>query len=177
MHEAVDEKPAIEYLDGRPYRKVSPRIAHAVVQSNMGEVLRRCVGDRGVVGTELHVYPGRIDGTQTVFVPDVAFVSWERIDALGAEREEPRSAEIAVEVRSPSNDLRFLEAKIARYLATGSLLVLDVDPQQRAILAHDPEGIRRFEAGQRFEGTSVPWLQFDVDDAFRNVEHAMRYER
>jgi Uma2 family endonuclease len=170
MREAIAEKPSIEYLDGHPYPKVSPRLPHMVVQGHFCVILARCVGDRGLSGPELHVYPGRVDRTKTVFVPDVSFVSWERLDALGDEREEPRSPDIAIEVRSPSNDLRYLEKKIARYLETGTLLVLDVDPARRSIEAFDVDGTERFELGGHFYRASVPWLTFDVDEAFVNVD-------
>jgi len=173
----IEEKPAVEYLDGRAYRKVSPRIAHAVAQSNLCAIARGCVGDRGVVGTELHVYPGRVDGTDTVLVPDVAIVTWERVDAARRIGEEPRSPDVAIEVRSPSNDLHYRERKIERYLSTGTLLVLDVDPESRAIVAHDGDGVERFECGQRLRRASVPWLEFDVDEAFRDIDRATQYER
>ena len=170
MREAIEEKPAIEYLDGRPHPKVSPRLAHMVVQGHLCVILARCAGELGLSGPELHVYPGRVDRTKTIFVPDVAFVSWERLKALGDEREQPRSPDIAIEVRSPSNDLRYLEKKISRYLATGSLLVLDVDPRQRAITAHDGGGSERFEIGNRFIRAAVPWLTFDVAEVFANLD-------
>jgi Uma2 family endonuclease len=170
MREAIAEKPSIEYLDGQAYPKVSPRLAHGVVQGNLTIVLTRCAGERGIVGPELHVYPGRVDQTKTVFVPDVSFVSWERIDSSSIEREEPRSPDVAVEVRSPSNDLHYLEKKIARYLATGSILVLDVDPKRRVIHAHDSDGTRRFDTGERFRRACLPWLTFDVAEVFANLD-------
>jgi Uma2 family endonuclease len=170
MREAIAEKPGIEYLDGRPYPKVSPRLEHMVVQGHLCVILARCSGDRGLSGPELHVYPERIDRTKTLFVPDVAFVSWERLDALGDEREQPRSPDVAIEVRSPSNDLGFLERKVSRYLATGSLLVLDVDPRRRSIVAYDGGGSERFELGSRFVRAVVPWLTFDVAEVFANLD-------
>jgi Uma2 family endonuclease len=166
-----DEKPAIEYLDGRAHRKVSPRFAHGLVAGNLCAILRRCAGERGAIAPELHVYPGRVDKTETIFVPDVSFVSWENLEALSEdERGEPRAPDIAVEVRSPSNDLRYLEQKIARYLAAGSLLVLGVDPKLRRIFAHDRDGLEAFKSGQPFARASVPWLTFDVAEAFANLD-------
>jgi Uma2 family endonuclease len=170
MREAIAEKPSIEFLDGRPYPKVSPKLPHMVVQGNLCRILWLCAGDRGLSGPELHVYPGRVDNTKTIFVPDVAFVSWERLDTLRTAGEEPRSPDVAIEVRSPSNDLRYLERKIARYLATGSLIVLDVDPKRRTIVAHDRDGSERFEAGSRFVRAAVPWLTFDVNEVFANLD-------
>lgn len=111
--QTLGETPWIQYLDGRAFPKVSPKMPHWVVQGNMQRIVALAAGDRGVVGPELHVYPGRVDGTATVFVPDISFVSWERIDAIAErEAEEPRSPELAIEVRSSSNSRAYLREKI-----------------------------------------------------------------
>lgn len=117
---------------------------------------------------ELRVDPGRANPKRTEFVPDVAFIGTRRLRALhGAHREKPPfSPEIAVEVRSPSDDLRYLARKIERYLATGSVLVLDVDPAKRTIAAHSALGVRIFTEGQRFSHPAVPWLRFNVRRIF-----------
>jgi Uma2 family endonuclease len=107
-----------------------------------------------------------------VFVPDVAFVSRERLKTLrGVDLEEPPfSPDIAVEVRSPDDNLSYLADKIARYLATGSILVLDVDPKTRTIHAHASSGIRTFSAEDRFAHDAVHWLQFDVSEIFAELD-------
>lgn len=164
----------VEYLDGVAYAKLSPRVPHWVVQGNMLAILRAAVGDRGVVGPELHVRPGRIDKTDTVFVPDVSFVSWERLEAMTPDdREEPTSPDVAVEVRSPSNRARYIAKKIARYLTTGTRLVLDVHPAARCIVAHDGESVRTYDAAENFEHPAVPWLVFPVAQAFATLDRAI----
>ncbi len=167
------DKPEIEYLDGRPYPKVSPKISHGVVQAAVVKAVQACAGDRGIVVTEVRFDPGAVAGTKkTEFVPDVAFLSRERRQALsGKGREEPPlSPEIAVEVRSPSDDLRYLAKKIARYLATGSVLALDIDPKTRRIIAHTADGVREYTIGDRFEHPAVSWLRFDVDALFADLD-------
>jgi Uma2 family endonuclease len=170
--ETLIDRPEIEYLDGRPYPKVSPKLTHSLVQGALVGILRRCAGKRGRVGPELDVYPGPASTGLTKFVPDVAYVSMERLRALSAEdREEPPfSPDIAVEVWSPTNDRRYLDLKIARYLATGAVLVLDVDPYARTIVAHDASAIRTYEAGERFEHPALPWLRFEVAEAFADLD-------
>lgn len=161
----------VEYLDGVAYAKVSPRVPHWVVQSNMLVILRALAGDRGLVGPELHVQPGRVDKTKTIFVPDVSFVSWERLRAMKpSDDEEPTSPDIAVEVRSPSNRKRFIADKIARLLATGTVLVLDVQPKSRTIVAHDGKVARTFSCGEIFEHPAAEWLRFEVSEAFVNLD-------
>jgi Uma2 family endonuclease len=162
----------IEYLDGQPYPKVSPKLSHSLVQGAIVRIVHRCAGKRGRVGPELDVYPGPAGGGVTKFVPDVAYISIERLRSLSVEdREEPPfSPDIAVEVWSPTNDRRYLDLKIARYLATGAALVLDVDPYARTIVAHDGSTTRLYKTGERFEHSTMPWLQFDVAEAFADLD-------
>ena len=170
--EILIDMPEIEYLDGQPYPKVSPKLSHSLVQGALCRILHRCAGKRGRVGPELDVYPGPQETGTTKFVPDVAYVSIERLRALSsAEREEPPfSPDIAVEVWSPTNDRQYLNLKIRRYLATGALLVLDVDPQARTIVAYDASGVRTYQTGARFEQPAMPWLQFDVAEVFADLD-------
>jgi Uma2 family endonuclease len=175
MAATMCDKPEIEYLEGRPYPKVSPKISHGVVQVALVAIIKACAGDRGIVVTEVRFDPGAIAGTKkTEFVPDVAFLSRERREALSGKGREkpPLSPELAVEVRSPSDDLRYLSKKIARYLATGSVLALDVDPKTRRITAHAADGVREYTTGDRFEHPALPWLQFDVDAVFADLDQS-----
>jgi len=166
------DPPEIEYLDGHPHPKVSPKTAHSFVQAALGRIIEDCAGDRGAPGTEWRFDPGAIDTTVTEFVPDVAYVSWERFRALSPDRREklPFSPEIAVEVRSPTDDLKYLTEKIARYLNTGSLLVLDVDPATRTIVAHSAQGVREYASDAYFEHKAIPWLRFPVAAAFAKLD-------
>ncbi len=167
------DKPEIEYLDGRPYPKVSPKLSHGLVQVAVARVISACVGQRGFVVSEVRFDPGAAVGAkQTEFVPDVAFLSRERREQLsGKGREKPPiSPELAVEVRSPSDDRRYLAKKIERYLATGSVLALDVDPKTRRVIAHAVDGVREYGTGDRFEHPALPWLNFDVDVIFAELD-------
>ncbi len=173
MATTMRDRPEIEYLDGRPYPKVSPKLSHGLVQVALTRVISACAGDRGFVVSEVRFDPGAVEGTKkTEFVPDVAFLSRERRQGLSGKGREkpPLSPELAVEVRSPSDDRRYLAKKIARYLATGSMLALDVDPKTRRIIAHAADGIREYTAGERFEHPALPWLQFEVDAIFEDLD-------
>jgi Uma2 family endonuclease len=169
MPETLYDRPEIEYLDGRPYPKVSPRLTHGRVQGALCATMIAAAQSRGVVGTEVRFDPGAIDGTKTELVPDVAYISNGRLLPLSEEAREkpPFSPDIAVEVRSPSDDLNLLARKIVRYLATGAILVLDVDPQTRRIIAHAADGIQEFTAGETFAHPAAPWLRFGVDSVMR----------
>lgn len=165
MPTTLYDLPEIEYLDGRAYPKVSPRLTHGRVQLAVAGVIMSAAGSRGIVATEVRFNSGALDGSKTELVPDVAFISAERLEALSqADREKPPfSPDIAVEVRSPSDDLSYLRRKITRYLATGSILVLDVDPEQRRIFAHSADGVRTFSTDETITHPAMPWLRFDVD--------------
>jgi Uma2 family endonuclease len=170
--ELIPDQPAIERLDGRRYRKVSPRTSHARVQSLLVAIVERCGQDIGMAGTEWDFRVGAIDGTDSLLVPDAAFVSFERLDAVEPEEREelPIAPDIAIEVRSPASDATFRANKVARFLACGSQLVLDVDPQARCIIAHAAGGVRSYAAADRFEHPAVPWLAFDVAEAFKGLD-------
>ena len=172
MAAILSDKPEIELLDGRAYPKVSPKARHAGVQAAIIRVIEDLAGDRGFVGPEWRFKIGRADGTNTTFVPDVAYVSFERLRAIPQEdRDEPPFApDIAVEVRSPSDNIAFLRRKIERYLQTGSVLVLVADPDKRTIVAHGTDGTRDYSSGDRFEHPAVPWLVFEVAAIFAKLD-------
>lgn len=172
---AVDYRTDPEYferLDGVVYPKVSPRTKHAWVQGMLLVLLRAQGRDYGKVGPEWKFRVGRVDGTDSWLLPDVAFVTNERLRPLvGGDREEPPFApDIAVEVRSPSERRSLRERKITRYLATGSLLVLDVDPQARTVRAIDAASDRTFTEGDRVTHPAFPWLALDVREAFVDLD-------
>jgi Uma2 family endonuclease len=68
--------------------------------------------------------------------PDCAWVANERLRALSAEQREdnlPLSPDFAVEVRSPSDRMAELRAKMAEYLANGTRLAWLIDPFGRTV--------------------------------------------
>ena len=160
--------PELEVLDGRRVPKVSPRRTHALVQRALLAVLERCAADRGEFGPEWRFELGAVDGTDTALVPDIAFVSTERLRALSDDEAEepPLAPDIVVEIRSPASRPAFLRRKIERYLRTGSSLVLDVDPARKTITGHSPGGVRTFHAGEQFAHAAVPWLEFEIAGIF-----------
>ncbi len=169
----LQDKPYIEYLDGKAYPKaVSPKARHSIVQGTAFTILRRCSAGIGLAGTEWDFRLGVVDGTQTMFVPDAAVLMLERLRSLPeAEREQPPFApDVAVEVRSPSYRRAFAAEKIVRYLRTGALLVLDVDPIKRVVFAHSAGSVRTFIESDRLTHEAAPWLSFDVAELFADLD-------
>lgn len=167
----MQDRREVEFFDGVRHPKMSPRSRHSFVQAAMWQILTRCAGDRGFTGTEwrflLSAGPKR-----TLFVPDVAFISAEQLRALPQEeRDEPTVApDVAVEVRSPRDDVRYLHEKIARYLAHGSAVILDILPDTRSIVAHTADATHEFSAADRFAVQSLPWLSFGVHEIFAQMD-------
>lgn len=162
-----------ERLDGRSYPKVSPKSTHALVQVAFASLLRTLARGRGKVLTELRCRIGSTDGTDSYLLPDVAAIVTERWRSLvsDSDREEPPFApDVVVEIRSPGESARLREQKIARYLATGSCVVFDVDPSLRIVHAHAAEGVMTFSSADRYADACFPWLQFDVAEIFSDLD-------
>ncbi len=161
-----------ERLDGVDYPKMSPRTAHAWVQFAVARQLWEQGRAVGKVGSEWKFRIGRVDGTDSWVLPDVAFLLNERMGALASgERDEPPCApDIAVEVRSPSERRALRERKVARYVATGTTLVLDVNPQTRTVRAIDAGGERGYAVGDTLTHSAFPWLALDVREVFADLD-------
>lgn len=163
-------KPYVEYLAGRAVPKVSPQRRHALVQTSLAVIFRRVGAGRGSTGTEWRVYLDA--GRRTSLVPDVSFFSKERLQSLSAELRErtPFAPDVAVEVRSPDDRDEDVRWKVRAYLEHGALLVLDVFPQQRTIVAYDRNGSRTYARDDRFEHPAVPWLDFATREVFAALD-------
>ena len=168
MRHAVIWEPEIEILAGREVPKVSPRTTHSLVQGALWGILSRCAQGRGGVGTEWRFAIDADGDPRTSLVPDVAFVSSERLAVLDAEsREEPPFApDIAIEVRSATDRIADVEWKMAAFLAHGAVLTLDVVPDERVVRAFTHDGIRTYREGERFECAALPWFSFEIAEAF-----------
>lgn len=169
---SIPEIPAIELVDGKPHRKVSPTLTHALVQGALVRLLAACGADRGCVAPEWHLRVGKAPGTDDVLVPDVAFVTFERLAALDARDREipPLAPEICIEVWSPNDDRGVLRRKIEKYRAAGAALVLDVNPYDRSVTAYDRDGECVFSADATFARAAVTWLRFAVADVFAPLD-------
>lgn len=168
----ISERPAIERLDGIRYRKMSPKRKHGRLQFFLARKLDDQGGAFGETVPEWHCKVGQVDGTDSVLVPDVAWVNDERLGALSNDDAEipPFAPDICIEIRSPGDDLTVLKRKIARYLATGAILALDVAPRERTVTAHTHQTVRAFRIGDRFVNDAAPWFSFEVSELFAAAE-------
>ncbi len=130
----------------------------------------------------MHVRPrklGRIYGAdagfvlfpdrETVRVPDVAFVRAERMPQGEARRHFPRLApDLAVEVLSPTDRDRDVQAKVAMYHEAGVPLVWLVDPETQTVtvLALGQGPVTLTGADTLDGGEVLPDLQIEVAEIF-----------
>jgi Uma2 family endonuclease len=151
------EKPYVELVAGHLERKVSPKRMHGRLQLHIGRWLEDWAGDRGEVATEWRFYLAVGESRPSSLVPDVAYVSYERLPrSLPKDaRERPRIApDIAVEIWSPGDRKKTWEKKIALYLEHGARVVIAMYPEKRVIEFHRADGSRAFPAsGARVRGS------------------------
>src|SRR5438477_5710866 len=118
--ELPEEKPALEYFEGRITQKVPPKIRHAALQTEVAVLFDR-FGRPGKLArafTEL-----RTTYADASLVPDVAVFRWERIprDETGQMADDCYvPADIAVEIASPGQSIRRLIEKCHWFIEHGS---------------------------------------------------------
>lgn len=160
-----ETKPALEWIMGRAVQKVSPRRRHSLLQGWWCERLATWARGRGEAGPEWRFRitpPGEVTRP---LVPDVAYLSYDRMaDASDDELEAPLMApNVAVEILSPDDRRAYVEHKIDLYLTTGTDAVIVVDPDVRTVVVHDLHGVHAFADGQPFQHPALPGFTFTVD--------------
>jgi Uma2 family endonuclease len=171
IHEIVlpETKPETEWILGRAVQKVSPQRKHARLQTAFVLALGPWSEGRGEVGTEWRFRPAPPNEIRRPLVPDISFVSHERLADLeeGLDLEVPPFApDVAVEILSPGDSKRRVEHKIGIYLATGSSLVIVVDPRDRSVRLHDAQGVRVLRAGDVIEHPAMPGFSLPLPTLF-----------
>jgi len=171
------EKPYLELIDGVEIPRVSPLRRHGRLEHEFMKLFEVWAEERGGEFSSewrFWVVPG--GEHKSSLVPDVAYISAERSDTLDDLQLEipPLSPDIAIEIRSPDDRLRNIQRKIELYLANGTKLVLDVNPESRSITAHDGVRVRTFAEADRFEHPAAPGLTFEVGALFAAAERRRR---
>lgn len=169
-HEIVlpETKPETEWVCGRALQKVSPTYRHARLQSLMWLALDTWADGRGRVGTEWRFRVAPPGEVIRPLVPDVAYLSYER---LGPEADDtaqvPLGApSVAVEVLSPDDRQRDVRDKVATYLRAGADAVIIVDPTTETVRAESATGVVNVGLGETFRHEALPGFALDVSDYF-----------
>jgi Uma2 family endonuclease len=105
----------------------------------------------------------------TVRAADVAFVSRQRLEAVGeTEGYWPGAPDVAVEVISPSDRYTDVEDKVVEWLEAGSRMVIVVNPRQRAVTVYHArtDVVRLTEEDTLEGGEVVPGWQLPMREVF-----------
>ncbi len=168
----VESEPASEWLMGEPVRKVSPAYNHAFWQTCFAEALRNWGRGRGRTGTEWRFWITPDDGLARYLVPDVAFVSFERLprDADRSTVQDPRVCpDVVVEILSPRDRNVLIQHKLNVFLGGGCNLVIVVDPERRAITLHDAERARVLNETDTLEHPALPGFILALGPLFEEM--------
>ncbi len=105
----------------------------------------------------------------TVRIPDISFVSRERVPPEGlSDAFWHMAPDLAVEILSPSNRAGEIQEKVLEYLTGGSRLVWVVDPKTESVTAYRPSGdIRLLHGDDVLDGEDVlPGFRLTLPDLF-----------
>ncbi len=166
-----ENKPALEWILGRAVQKVSPKRRHSLLQAAFANHLLLWARGRGEVGTEWRFRLSPSGEEIRPFVPDVAYLSYERMGALGDEElEAPLLApNVAVEIHSLDDREIFLKHKIGVYLACGTEAVILVNPYERTLTTHDTQGQRTYVMSETFTHVALPGFTLAIDELFATL--------
>jgi Uma2 family endonuclease len=161
-------EPETEWVRGRALQKVSPTRSHSLLQVRLSAAIAAWAGTRGEVGSEWRFKVAPPGLPARPLVPDVAYVSVERLRGLsGDELEVPHLApDVVVEILSPDDRRPDVDDKIATYLTSGSALVIVVDPKTRTVELHDPKQRAALRVGDAIAHDAVPGFTLSIDDLF-----------
>jgi Uma2 family endonuclease len=104
----------------------------------------------------------------TIRVPDIAFIAAARIPDGLPIRPFHGAPDLAIEVVSPSNSRREMQAKVDDYLAAGTRAVWVVYPRTHTVVVHEP-GVapRTLESADELSGAAVlPGFRVRVGEVF-----------
>ena len=170
IHEIIlpETKPETEWVRGRALQKMSPQRTHSRLQGALTMELTTWAADRGEVGPEWRFRVAPPGEVRRPLVPDVAYVSNERLRPLSdAELELPPLApDVAVEILSPDDRGIDVDDKIGVYLRAGSTLVIVVEPRKRVVELHDASGKACLDEDAVIEHGALPGFYYPVRDLF-----------
>ncbi|MGB3612899.1 MAG: Uma2 family endonuclease [Elainellaceae cyanobacterium] len=138
---ALPDRDNHELIDGNAVPKMSPKRFHAGLQKSFIKLMDDWAIARGHFYPEWAVLLER-DGEPWVPVPDLTYVSFERLSANWLEDEPcPVPPDLAIEIISPNQSFGMMAAKAADYIAAGVSQVWVVDSQARTITVFVPSAV------------------------------------
>lgn len=163
-----EAKPETEWVRGRPLQKVSPQRDHSLLQVALAVRLNSWAAARGEVGTEWRFRVAPPGEARRPLVPDVAYISNERLHRLSDEELQtpPLAPDLAVEILAPGDRRDDVDDKIATFLRAGSSLVIVVDPAKRLVELHDRRGVTTVGEGGSIVHVALQGFCYPVRELF-----------
>jgi Uma2 family endonuclease len=169
---ASDEKRLCELIDGVLVEKAMGS-QEGLVEMILGYLLLQFVDkhDLGLVlgaSGMLRILPNQVR------IPDVSFISWDRLPEgkLPPEPIARLAPDLAVEVLSPSNTKKEMERKLNDYFMAGVRLAWLIDPAtQTAEVYTSPNEVHRVGKNQALDGGDVlPGFRLPLKQLFARAE-------
>lgn len=162
----------VELVRGEVVEMPRPKTIHGLVSNNVGFVLTTWVrqnGDPGFVIADAGIITER--NPDTVRGPDVYYVSKERAaQAGGLEGFLGTGPELAVEVKSPSESWKDLQAKINEYFTAGVQEIWVLEPEVRLLSVYRvDERPRTLSPEDSLTSPLLPEFVANVTEFFRDV--------
>lgn len=169
-----DTEPETEWILGRPVQKMSPFRDHARLQAALSYALWPWAEGRGEIGSEWRFRIAPPGEVRRPLVPDLAYVSKERLAGLeGADLQAPPLApDVAIEILSPSRVQRHVEHKTGVYLAAGSALVIVIDSRDRTVRLHDAGGVHVLRGDDAIVHDALPGFSLALPVLFAALDRA-----
>lgn len=157
---ALRETIPTSILHGIIAGRIAGLLAFFLMQNNLGEVLTAETGFKLFVNE------------RTVRVPDVAFLSKEKIaNVEDFSKFYDGTPDLAVEVISPSESYDEVQEKLEDYLAAGVKMVWIVRPKQKTVTVYRSIfDFKTYDENEEITGENVlPDFKCKLSDIFRNL--------
>src|SRR4051794_4618948 len=163
-----EEKPALQYFEGRITQKMAPKARHSLLQGALVEYFNPLGRPKKIA---LAFPELRTTYAGASFVPDVAVYRWARIpiDADGEVVDEfVLPPDLAVEIVSPRQSRPKLRRQCRWYVDNDVPLALLVDPRHHTVEMFEPGAPERLLRGAEVIDCTaiVPGARLTVDDLF-----------
>ncbi len=160
-----------ELIDGEAVFKVSPKEFHSTLTFALTTLLSRWAKGRGRVRLEWAIALHR-NGKPWAPTPDVTYVSYERLPrSVFRNHACPVAPELVIEIISPDQTFKQLEAKAKDYFIAGVLRVWIADPEDMSISILFPDGTNLFFTGDtKIVDAVVPELDLSAQMIFQEAE-------
>jgi Uma2 family endonuclease len=163
LYELIDGV-LVEKAMGTPEALVEMMLAYLMMQHVEEHDLGIVLGASGM----LRILPNQVR------IPDVSFISWDRLPEgkLPPEPIARLAPDLAVEVLSPSNTKKEMERKLRDYFEAGVRLAWLIDPaSQTAEVYTSPTEVRRVGKNQALDGEDVlPGFRLPLKQLFARAE-------